>query len=275
MKPNLNEELKKAKAFLEMKGYNVAFIWIYGSQNYNLDMYTKEYTSDIDYKAVIVPTLDDLVFNSKPISTTLEYEGWQIDLKDIRVFTETLTKCNPAYIETLYTPYSIASLDYQKIIDERENLVKEMWVFLLKACYGMIKEKEKAFSHPYPSIKDKIDKYWYHPKQLHHIVRLYFLMKRYDENWIFNMANSRIDIKYLIDIKLWKYSLEEAKKVRDEYIRYSELIKVNHKVEPKFEAKERIINLSRELVKNSIEGKKQAWIKCPVCKNEFSPLPNM
>lgn len=199
MEPNLNEKVAEAKKYLEWLGYNVAFIGIYGSQNYWLDIYTDDYTSDIDYKAVIVPNLDDLVYNSKPKSTSLSYEDWLIDLKDIRVFTETLTKCNPAYIETLYTPYSIYTEDYKKIIDERESLVSEMWALLLKASYWMIKEKEKAFSHPYPSIKDKIDKYWYDPKQLHHIVRLFLLMKHYIYNDEYDMNTWKED-ELLMDI---------------------------------------------------------------------------
>ena len=36
----------------------------------------------------------------------------------------------------------------------------------------MSREKLKAMEHPYPNIKDKIEKYGYDPKQLHHIARL-------------------------------------------------------------------------------------------------------
>ena len=244
------EKVKKAKVFLEEKGYNIAFVGIYGSQNYWLDLYTEEYESDYDFKAVIIPNLRDLVNNSKPISTTIEYEGWQIDLKDIRVFTETLCKCNPAYIETLYTPYSIYTDDYEKIINERENLVEEMGIFLLKACYGMIKEKEKAFSHPYPSIKEKIDKYWYDPKQLHHIVRLFLLMKHYIYNDEYDMLPNEWEL--LENIKLWYISLEEAEKMRDLYVKKSKHFIDHYTVKPKFEAKNRIIQYSRDLVYNNI-----------------------
>ena len=47
---------------------------------------------------------------------------------------------------------------------------------LLKACYGMTLEKCKALCHPYPTIKDKIDKWGFDPKQLHHIIRLNILV---------------------------------------------------------------------------------------------------
>ena len=256
MKEKHQKEVEKAKAFLEKEGYDVVFIGIYWSQNYWLDIYTDEYKSDYDFKAVIVPTLRDLVNNSKPISTTVEYKDWQIDIKDVRVFTETLCKCNPAYIETLYTPYSLFTSDYKKIIDERENLIAEQWIFLLKASYGMIKEKEKAFSHPYPSIKDKIDKFGYDPKQLHHIVRLFLLMKHYIYNDEFDMNTWKED-ELLMNIKLWKYPLEVADRMKDLYVKKAKHFIEHYKETPKFEAKDRVVQWSKNLVYNNI----MKWMK--------------
>lgn len=242
----------EAKKFLEGKWYNVCFISVYGSQNYGLDIYTDEYKSDIDFKAVIVPTLKQLVDNSKPLSTTIEYWDGQIDIKDVRVFVPTLCKCNPAYIETLYSEYSIASPDFMKIIDERENLVNEMGALLLKACYGMIKEKEHAFSHPFPSIRDKIEKYGYDPKQLHHIVRLKILIQKYILFWKFNMLNEYSEITYLLDIKKGKLSLKEAELKRDEFVALAKWLVDSYDKEPIFDSKNRVIQLSKDLVYNAV-----------------------
>lgn len=49
-------------------GYNVVGVFLYGSQNYELD-YSG---SDVDSKAIILPTLNDIVFNRQPVSTTLD-----------------------------------------------------------------------------------------------------------------------------------------------------------------------------------------------------------
>jgi len=247
--------LKKAKKFLEEKWYNICYIWIYWSQNYWLDINSKKYQSDVDYKAVCVPTLRDLVDNSKPISKSYEFEWWLIDIKDIRVWTETLVKCNPAYVETLYTPHCWYSEEYKLIINKRDNLINEMWVFLLKACYGMILEKVKAFSHPYPSIKDKIDKFWYDPKQLHHIVRLCLLMNNFVDKWEFIMLNTENENEFLIDIKLWKYNLDEAISLREHYLELSKNIRDKYKIEPNFKTKKEIIQLSKDLIYNRIVNK--------------------
>lgn len=254
MRKEIDKKLIDVRIYLEWLWYNLCYIWIYGSQNYGLDIYTDEYTSDYDYKVVIIPTLRDLVNNSKPVSTTIDYKGGQIDLKDIRVWTETLVKCNPAYIETLYTKYCWYTDDYKFIIDSKEDLVKEMWVFLLKASYGMIKEKEKAFSHPYPSIKHKIDKFWYDPKQLHHIVRLQLLMAKYFDTWIYDMTNIDFAITWLKEIKLWKFSLKIAEKMRDEYIELAKDLKDTYIIEPKFETKNKIVQYSRDLIFNNIKN---------------------
>lgn len=245
-------KIEKVKKFLESLWYTLCYVWLYGSQNYWLDINTEEYQSDLDYKAVCIPALRDLVNNSKPTSISIEFEWWLIDLKDIRVWTETLVKCNPAYIETLYTEFCWYSDDYKFIIDKRENLVSEMWVFLMKASYWMIKEKEKAFSHPYPSIKAKIDKYWYDPKQLHHIVRLQLLMAKYFDKWIYDMTNVDIAIKWLKEIKLWKFSLKLAEEIRDEFVKLAKDLKDEYVTPPVYKTKDLIIQYSKDLIYNNI-----------------------
>lgn len=63
--------------------------------------------------------------------------------------------------------------------------------------------------------------------------------------------------------------------MRDEFVWYARRFIDNYTTEPKFEAKSRVISLSRDLVKNSIINDTRWWIKCPVCNNEFNTLPNM
>ena len=42
------EALTSAYNFLVNSGYNIASLSVYGSQNYGLDVYTEDYTSDVD-----------------------------------------------------------------------------------------------------------------------------------------------------------------------------------------------------------------------------------
>ena len=139
----LKSELYKCRNYLKGKGYNVVYLCIYGSQNYGLDIYTDDYKSDIDFKAVIIPTLDDLIYNCKPISTTIEYNDGQIDLKDIRSWTETLVKANPTYIETIYTSLYIIEEGYEKYITSilkfKIPLLYSLRAQFVRAIYGMAK----------------------------------------------------------------------------------------------------------------------------------------
>lgn len=53
------------------KGYDVLAVNLYGSQNYGVD--TPE--SDYDFKALIFPSLEDVILNKKRVSKVLEFEG--------------------------------------------------------------------------------------------------------------------------------------------------------------------------------------------------------
>ena len=66
------------------------FLALQGSQNYGLDVYDEDYMSDIDTKAVILPSFEDFVYNRQPVSETIVLENNEhIDVKDIRVMFET------------------------------------------------------------------------------------------------------------------------------------------------------------------------------------------
>ena len=157
-------------------GYTVLYAANYGSHNYNLNVNNDEYQSDIDTKVIVLPTLEELVHNTKPVSTTIEISTGQCDIKDIRAFVPTLLKANIQFLETLMARSSwinpLYKQDFQWFIDNIESLISESKNELLKSIKGMCYEKEKALCHPYPTIKWKIDKWGYDGKQLHHIMRL-------------------------------------------------------------------------------------------------------
>ena len=257
----LKSELYKCKDYLKGKGYNVVYLCIFGSQNYDLDIYTDDYKSDIDFKAVIIPTLDDLVYNCKPISTTIEYNGGQIDLKDIRGWVDTLVKANPAYIETLYTSLGIIDEDYRgyiiPILRLRFALLYSLRAQFTRAVYGMAKEKEAAFEHSYPSCISDIEKYKYSRKQLHHIVRLFYLLYGYVYDGYLSLEPTEEQKTFLLDIKIGKYKYEDACKIRDEYIQKLKILKDAYldSIDEKtinYKAKEYVLENARKVIKKSI-----------------------
>lgn len=162
-KTTIFKELSNYKKILEEKGYNVIYIGLYGSQNYNLD----DEESDIDVKAIILPTLHDIIFR-KVTSTTIECENGNIDVKDLITFYDVIKKGNFSYIESINTEYSIGD-KYIKELFSRFEVNK-------KSILGAMYEKRKALTHEYPSKKKEFELWGYDPKQHHHILRLYDLL---------------------------------------------------------------------------------------------------
>jgi len=225
----MTEELKNALDYLETLWYDPYYLAVYGSQNYNLE--TPE--SDVDFKCIIIPTLDELIKNSKPVSTVVEFNGWQIDIKDIRSYVESVVKCNINFLEILNTKYYLCkNPDDEFLRPYFIPLMEEMGQFYLKACYGMMLEKEQALRHPYPSTAHKIEKFGYDPKQLHHIARIVILMERYEDGKIWDFWHIAEQRNELISIKNWEMensavdtfvsiALSSAKAIRDRYTKES------------------------------------------------------
>lgn len=170
--------------YLQQKGYEIVFLALQGSQNYGLDVYDENYMSDIDTKAVVLPSFEDFVYNRQPESKTVVLENNEhIDVKDVRVMFEIYKKQNVNFIETLFSKYRIVNEKYKNLIqplfDNAEEIAHININQSLRCMAGMSKEKLKALTYPYPTIVDKIEKYGYDPKQLHHICRMNDFIKKY------------------------------------------------------------------------------------------------
>lgn len=169
---------------LKKRGYNVIALMLQGSQNYGLEEYSPDYMSDVDTKAIVVPSFRDFLNCIPPISTTIKFEnGEQCDVKDIRVMFECFRKQNIQFLELLYTRFKIVDWRYKKLLkplwEERDAIAAINRKALANSLAGIVMEKRKALCHPYPSLMDKIEKYGYDGKQLSHAVRLCILMREW------------------------------------------------------------------------------------------------
>ena len=194
-----------------------------GSQNYDLDIYNEEYQSDVDSKVIVIPSLEDLVYNRAPISTThVTPNNEHIDIKDIRLMFDNFKKQNINFLEILFTDFVIVNPDYQEewnyLVKHNELIAHYNFNQALRCMSGMSMEKKKALCHPYPSLIEKIEKYGYDGKQLHHIMRMnnfifaYTYGDSYKKCLTFNPNK-----EMLKKAKLNKYSLEEALELADYY----------------------------------------------------------
>ena len=221
----INNKVKKHYDYLVSLGLNVIGVFAQGSMNYGLFIDEEEYKSDVDTKAIVLPTLDDLISGSKMKSTKYDLDGEQIDVKDIRVMVDMWKKSNPAYLEILFTKYKVINPLFEsfvnRILEMGNDIVKMNFPQLAKCISGMSKEKVIALEHEYPATIEKIKKFGYDPKQLASIIRLTHLIenlfeknKKFGDAIIYHNGELR---NYMIDVKKGKIELEEARKLAELY----------------------------------------------------------
>lgn len=170
--------------YLQSLGYEVVCVCLQGSQNYGLDEYSDEYQSDIDTKAIVLPPLDDFIAAASPVSTVVIMDNNEhAEVKDIRVMFDMFKKANISYIELLFTEFKIINPEWEPYIrdlfDYRTRVAAYHRNQFLRCIAGMAMEKRKALCHPYPNLIEKIEKYGYDGKQLHHCVRLHNFITRF------------------------------------------------------------------------------------------------
>jgi predicted nucleotidyltransferase len=195
-------------------GYELVGIFLQGSQNYELDYED----SDIDCKAIVLPKFNDFVLNNKVVSTTHVLENNEhIDLKDIRLMFDCFKKQNINFVEILFTKYKVVNPKYQSLIkplfDNNEKLARYNNYASVNCMAGMCMEKYKALEHPYPALIDKIEKFGFDPKQLHHIMRLNEFIKRYVNGELYTDCLISKNKEYLIEVKKGIHTLEEAREL--------------------------------------------------------------
>lgn len=195
--------------YLVNQGHEVVALMLQGSQNYNLDIYTEYYTSDIDSKAIVLPSFEDFVYNRKIFSHTYILENNEhIDTKDIRIMCDMLRKENISYIELLYTDYKIINPFYydiiKSLIENRDYIIDINKNQFLRCIAGMARDKRISLTHPFPTVIEKINKFGYDPKQLHHLIRLEEFIKRYTNGEPIKDCYKTNQREYLLNLKLGK-----------------------------------------------------------------------
>lgn len=195
----------------------VVGIFLQGSQNYGLA--TPQ--SDVDTKLIVVPTFKDIAMNHKPVSTThVRANEEHTDWKDIRLYIQTFRKQNLNFLEILFTDYAIVNLIYahqwNRLVKARELITRFNPYRSVQSMKGIALEKYHAMEHEYPSKIEVLKKYGYDPKQLHHLIRVEDCLERYIAGESYEKCLDPGPMKQeLIDIKMGKYSLAEARVMAD------------------------------------------------------------
>lgn len=239
-------------------------VFLQGSQNYGLDYEG----SDIDTKCIVLPTLEDLIFNRKPVSTTHVLPNEEhLDLKDVRLYFQTFRKQNLNFMEILFTKYKIVNPIYEqywnRLIENNEQIARYNPVGAVKTMKGIALEKYHAMEHKYPSKVDLINSIGYDPKQLHHLFRVKEYLSRYIKGEKYADCLISEQGEYLREVKslingipyyqlaqarlLATYALEETVKMADEFA-------AAHKDDPVDEKVDELLDqVQRDIVKLGIK----------------------
>ena len=255
----LNILLEKSNIVKKL-GYQPVYIALRGSQNYNLDIYTKEYQSDIDAVCYIVPDKQSLIRGDNKISIThICDDNSHIEIKDIRLLIELCQKTNIVFLETLCTDYFIIfRLENRRLINEIRNqiniLARGNIERLLKTTKGMFMQKKADLYKDYPNQHDIIEKYGYAPKQLHHMCRLVvFLRTMSVENLDYKesiICSNDVDSYSLIDLKTKAMPLDNVKMLDEKCT--EDFLEIYNIMENRFKNNLEDFNNSMEIISNNI-----------------------
>lgn len=236
----------------------VVCIALQGSQNYNL----QTSNSDVDTKLILTPSLNDLIFNCKPVSTThIRDNDEHTDWKDIRLMLQTFKKQNLNFIEILFSPWIITNRDYlsewRELVDNRELIARYNPAAAVKTMRGIAMEKYYAMEHPYPSKLDILAKYGYDFKQLHHLCRVEEFLERYINGEKYQDCLHSNKTSYLIDVKTGLYNLEEARVVANHTLSHIEELYEYSKTflrdKPLQEAEDLLNEVQEKIMRKAIE----------------------
>lgn len=251
------KQIKRHYSYLQDK-FEVVGVFLQGSQNYELDIYDEDYKSDVDTKAIVLPSFEDIVYNREPVSTTIVLENNEhIDVKDIRVMFDIFKKQNVNYIEILFTQYKILNKKYksfmQSLLSLREDIARYDIHKAINCQVGMSEQKFAALKHPYPTIKDKIDKFGYDPKQLHHILRMNDFIKKYISGQPYQECLIPDNKDFLIEIKKGSLPLEDAEALAIKTNNETRIIAQNFKKEN--------VNIVKDSVNILLDNVKYSMLK--------------
>ena len=248
------QRLKNAAQHVSAQGFETVYVSLHGSQNYGLAIHEADYQSDYDFKCIVLSSLRDLVEGKKPASLTLETADGQIDVKDIRVFCDSLERMNPAYLESLATAHRLilpGGEGMERIREMLPLLMEERAAVFAKACEGLFEDKAKRMCHDSPAVHDRITRYGYDGKQPHHMLRLLCQLRIFNQTGEFSLEAPQTAHELLMRLKKNEISLDEVRGMIPAWRK--EMRELRSKIEqkygaPKSEAHEALLRVTHEMM---------------------------
>lgn len=212
-------------------GYEVVGVFLQGSWNYGLGWEE----SDVDTKAIILPTFEEIALGRKPVSTTYIMEnGEHIDLKDIRLMFDCFKKQNINFVEILFTPWFVMNPKYehefQWMFDNKDKIASYDVNRLISCIKGNLFNETSRLFKETPGTERNMKLYGCDVKSLSHIIRYMDFFKSYivdKKSYSISLIPSRIN--YIMRFKRGDFHSWEVWEVLKELDKFYEAMEIVHK----------------------------------------------
>lgn len=205
---HLNLTMQKYYHNLIDMGYNVIAVFLYGSQNYELDTVD----SDIDAKAIVLPTLNDMIMQAHPVNVIINMENGMCDVKDIRLVMKALQNQSLNDTEILFTKYCYIDEDYRTVLEplfaHKEDIARCNRRAAVNQIHDRAEKYYRKLHKPGAKNKELLYRHGYNPKCVAHILRLHDMLYRYCKGDSYEEI--LIPLSDLRDVKTGSLSHEEA-----------------------------------------------------------------
>lgn len=162
--------------------YNRMVFWgLQGSQNYGL----ATENSDVDTRLLVMPSFKELALNKQPTSETrVMKDESHLDVKDLRLYVDTLKKQNMNFVEMLFTDYYVVNSlfedDWMKLVNRREEVARYDRKRTMLSMCGIAKNKMTALERGNTvGFREDLG---YDPKQFYQLDRILEFLERYDKD---------------------------------------------------------------------------------------------
>jgi len=182
-----------------------------GSWNYNC----ADEHSDVDTKAVFIPTLQDIVENKCEAYTHLFPNEEHIDCCDIRNYMKSLIKGNPQFLETLFSNWGYLNTRYywgmaEELFHKRDKIAYCNPNNTMRAFFGMADRNYKLCLSR--GKEDHLGKWVYQ------LVRIQECMDKYSQDKSFEECLTTNKRDYLLSIKNNEFSKENLISIAEKSI---------------------------------------------------------
>lgn len=169
--------------------YDILGVFLFGSQNYNLD--TED--SDVDTIIVLIPSIK-LLLSEKEVSTTYELEDHHIVVKDLKAFNKNLLTLSPMAVEPLFSQWTWINDKYKYTYLKfyLNNAQK-----IAMSCPAILYDRVRAMIKSMTRKESLTGKQYVHCKRLIRLLQKLAAGKSYEEAMWFpdNEAVLMIDTK--------------------------------------------------------------------------------